>query len=102
MIVFFLKLKIISNRIVLKLKKIKAVVQLHKNALGDRKVVDVKCFRTPHIKVTENHEFFSISQEQLIIFCGILTLVLISSIVRMRLIGDRTRQIATYLDTEAG
>ena len=45
---------------------------------------------------------WSISQEQLIIFCGILTLVLISSIVRMRLIGDHTRQIATDLDTEAG
>ena len=38
---------------------------------------------------------WSISQEQLTTYCGILALVMISSIVRMRLIGNRIRQITT-------
>lgn len=44
---------------------VKKVTQLHKNKLGDRKVFGIKCFRTPSFKVTDNHEFLSISREQL-------------------------------------
>lgn len=41
------------------------VVQLHKNKLNGRQVYAFKAYRTPEIKVTGNHEFMSISKEQL-------------------------------------
>ncbi len=41
------------------------VSQVHKNLLGNRQVFDVKCYMTPSIQVTENHEMWSISREQL-------------------------------------
>jgi len=44
---------------------VKRVVQTHKNALNGRTVYDLKCFRTPAFGVTDNHQFMSISQEQL-------------------------------------
>lgn len=41
------------------------VIQKHKNKLKNRKIYEVKCIRTPKMKVTENHEFMSITMEQL-------------------------------------
>ena len=41
------------------------VVQLHKNKLDGRQLFSFKAYRTPEIKVTGNHEFMSISKEQL-------------------------------------
>ena len=41
------------------------VEQLHKNKLNGRHLYRFKAFRTPNIKVTGNHEFMSISREQL-------------------------------------
>jgi uncharacterized protein YktA (UPF0223 family) len=45
--------------------EIKPVEQLHKNILNDRQIYEIKTFRTPKIKVTENHRFLSLSKEQL-------------------------------------
>lgn len=44
---------------------VEKVVQLHKNDLNDRQIFDVKVFKTPVIKVTGNHRFYSITKEQL-------------------------------------
>jgi ribonucleotide reductase alpha subunit len=44
---------------------IKPVLQTHKNKLNDRQMFKIKCLRTPNIFVTGNHNFWSISQEQL-------------------------------------
>ncbi|NJL70413.1 MAG: adenosylcobalamin-dependent ribonucleoside-diphosphate reductase [Candidatus Competibacteraceae bacterium] len=41
------------------------VEQLHKNPLANRQLIGLKCFRTPEIKVTDNHKFLSITEEQL-------------------------------------
>lgn len=44
---------------------VEKVVQLHKNLLNNRQLFDVKCFKTPNITVTDNHRFWSITNEQL-------------------------------------
>lgn len=44
---------------------VKKVIQLHKNKLNNRKLFNIKCYRTPSFSVTDNHKFFSISQEQI-------------------------------------
>lgn len=41
------------------------VAQIHKNSLNERSIISFKCYRTPKIKVTNNHQFMSISKEQL-------------------------------------
>lgn len=43
----------------------KPVVQLHTNPLGDRTLFDIKVYKTPGVKVTGNHRFWSITKEQL-------------------------------------
>ena len=43
----------------------KPVMQTHKNMLGDRTLFDVKVYKTPSVKVTGNHRFWSITKEQL-------------------------------------
>lgn len=43
----------------------KAVVQIHENKLDNRQLFDVKVNKTPSIRVTGNHRFFSITNEQL-------------------------------------
>ena len=43
----------------------KAVVQIHENILDNRQLFDVKVNKTPSIRVTGNHRFFSITNEQL-------------------------------------
>lgn len=44
---------------------IKPVTQIHRNKLANRQLFDIKCFRTPNFSVTDNHKFWSISEEQL-------------------------------------
>lgn len=44
---------------------VKPVIQKHKNRLNNRALFDLKLFRTPQITVTGNHNFWSITQEQL-------------------------------------
>lgn len=43
----------------------KSVVQLHKNRLDDRKIFSVRTLGAPKFEVTDNHRFWSLSQEQL-------------------------------------
>ena len=43
----------------------KPVIQTHKNMLGDRTLFDVKVYKTPSVRVTGNHRFWSITKEQL-------------------------------------
>ena len=43
----------------------KAVVQTHKNLLDGRQLFEVKVNKTPSFRVTGNHRFFSITNEQL-------------------------------------
>jgi ribonucleoside-diphosphate reductase alpha chain len=55
----------IGDRVVTHTGEVKPVVQLHENDLNGRPLIDLKCFRTPKITVTDNHEFMSISKEQI-------------------------------------
>jgi len=43
----------------------KPVIQLHKNKLNNRKLFNLKVYKTPNLVVTDNHKFLSISKEQL-------------------------------------
>ena len=51
----------IGDRIVTHTGKVQTVSQLHKNPLGDRKVMNLKVYKTKEIKVTDNHRFWTIS-----------------------------------------
>ena len=44
---------------------VKSVLQKHKNPLNERSLFDIKVYKTPGIKVTGNHRFWSITKEQL-------------------------------------
>lgn len=55
----------IGDLVVTHKNRLRPVAQTHKNLLGNRQIYEFKCYRTPAIKVTENHEFMSISKEQL-------------------------------------
>ena len=56
---------IIGDEVITHLGNIKKVVQTHKNLVNNREIFELKCFRTPKIFVTDNHNLFSITQEQL-------------------------------------
>lgn len=43
----------------------KKVKQVHKNLLGDRTLFEMKCFKTPKLVVTGNHEFMSLTKEKI-------------------------------------
>jgi len=45
--------------------ELKPVIQTHKNRLNDRKIYELKVYKSPTLFVTENHKFLSISKEQL-------------------------------------
>lgn len=55
----------IGDEVVTHMGRVRPVVQVHKNKLNNRKLYNLKCYRTPNVVVTENHKFFSISREQL-------------------------------------
>lgn len=42
----------------------KKVLQLHKNLLGERKLYNLKCDKTPNITVTGNHRVYAIKRKQ--------------------------------------
>lgn len=56
---------VVGDKVVTHKGRIKKVVQVHKNSLNERKIFGVKIYRTPFLKVTDNHKFMSISKEQL-------------------------------------
>ncbi len=55
----------VGDMVVTHKNNIKEVTQLHKNTLENRVLFDIKCHGTPPITVTENHRFWSLSNEQL-------------------------------------
>ena len=55
----------IGDQIITHKGNIKSVKQIHKNKLNNRQIYNIKCSKTPSIKVTGNHRFWSISKEQL-------------------------------------
>ena len=55
---------VIGDEVVTHLGNVKKVLQIHHNALGDRKIYDVKIAGSPTISVTDNHRLWSISNEQ--------------------------------------
>jgi len=56
---------VLGDVVVTETGELRAVTQLHENELGNRRMVDLKVYKTPNIKVTENHKFLSLSKEQL-------------------------------------
>ncbi len=55
----------IGDRIITHRGRYKEISQIHENDLGGRTVYDFKCYKTPNTQVTENHEFWSITKEQI-------------------------------------
>jgi ribonucleoside-diphosphate reductase alpha subunit len=53
----------IGDKLVTHTGKVQTVSQLHKNPLGDRKVMNLEVYKTKAIKVTDNHRFWSISND---------------------------------------
>ena len=55
----------IGEKVVTHMGNIQEVSQRHKTSIGDRRLVKFKCYRTPSVKTTDNHQFLSISKEQI-------------------------------------
>ena len=55
----------VGDKVVTHTGNVQPVVQTHKNLLTSRTLFDVKVYKTPGIKVTGNHRFWSITKEQL-------------------------------------
>jgi len=55
----------IGDRVTTHTGNVHEVKQLHENDIGSRRLFEVKAYKTPSIKVTEDHGIYSISQEQL-------------------------------------
>ena len=55
----------IGDFVVTHMGSTKPVIQTHKNMLGNRTLFDVKVYKTPSVRVTGNHRFWSITKEQL-------------------------------------
>lgn len=55
----------IGDEVITHMGRPKKVVQKHINPLGDRKLFDFKVYNTPSITATDNHEFMSITSEQI-------------------------------------
>lgn len=55
----------IGDAVVTHTGRVQRVSQTHKNKLNGRGIYDIKCYRTPSVSATGNHEFMSISKEQI-------------------------------------
>lgn len=56
---------LVGDRVVTHTGAFKPVLQTHKNPIDDRTLFDIKVYKTPGFKVTDNHRFWSITKEQL-------------------------------------
>jgi ribonucleotide reductase alpha subunit len=55
----------IGDKVITDDGSIQPVEQLHKNPLNGKRLYTIKCYHTPSITATSNHEFLSISKEQI-------------------------------------
>ena len=52
----------IGDEVITHTGKLKRVLQLHKNSMGDRKLHSLNVYKTPEIKVTNNHRFIAVKK----------------------------------------
>ena len=55
----------VGDKVVTHTGSFKSVIQTHKNPIDDRTLFDIKVYKTPGFKVTDNHRFWSLTKEQL-------------------------------------
>jgi ribonucleotide reductase alpha subunit len=53
----------INDKIVTHTGKVKKILQVHKNLLNGRKIMNLEVYKTKSIKVTDNHKFWAISDD---------------------------------------
>lgn len=54
----------VGDTVVTHLNRVRKVMQCHRNAIGNRKLFEIKAFGTPKMHVTGNHRLWSLSAEQ--------------------------------------